>query len=136
MIKVGVDCTFYKNNNADTGLGIFIRQIVEGISENQADLKVIVFVREEFYNTAKSLFAKVEVRAVKTLAIKKIDKLFLQLYSLNRAIKINNIDLFINPYVAIGQLINCPCKNMVVVHDLHFKPVSYTHLTLPTNSRV
>lgn len=121
MIKVGVDCTFYKNNNADTGLGIFIRQIVEGISENQADLKVIVFVREEFYNTAKSLFAKVEVRAVKTLAIKKIDKLFLQLYSLNRAIKINNIDLFINPYVAIGQLINCPCKNMVVVHDLHFK---------------
>lgn len=87
-----MDCTFYKNNNADTGLGIFIRQIVEGISENQADLKVIVFVREEFYNTAKSLFAKVEVRAVKTLAIKKIDKLFLQLYSLNRAIKINNID--------------------------------------------
>lgn len=120
-MNLGIDCTFYKNNNTDTGLGIFIKQIIFGIADNLDKKNVTLFVRDSFYEESKKIFKEFNIVSIKTIKIPKIEKIFLQLYLLKKVIKKYKIDLFINPYVAVGQLIYSPCKNLVVLHDLHFK---------------
>ena len=128
--QIGIDCTGLNNKWIHQGVGIFIKQLVEGLIIEKEDIKIILFCQENMVKELEIIFDADKIISLKKIKIKKVGTFLLRNLQLYKAIKLQQIDLMINPFVEFGSLIYIPCKSIGIVHDLHFKhyPLFYTSI--------
>lgn len=122
---IGINLSFIKKN-INVGVGLYTKQLIEGLLINDKKNKYIIFVQEKIYNQVKYLE---ENKQIKICIIKNIfpanfrliNKLLNEYFILNYKVNKSKLDIYINPYTNICSIIDAHAKNILVIHDLHFK---------------
>lgn len=121
-ILIGIDCTGLNKGWENTGLGLYLKHLIEGLIINKDNYKIVLFAKDIIKDDFCNFFPEAdEIIYIKKLKIKKIGTLFLRNLQLAILVRKYKINVMINPYTELGALLFCPCKAIAVVHDLHFK---------------
>lgn len=129
---LGIDGMSFKDNFDKTGIGGFVVQLVNGLTELNFDGEIILFVNKKLVEYTTEILPNIKIVGIECIQIRKIRQIAL-FSDLSAKIKNYKIDLLIDPYARLGGILKSPCKRITVVHDLHYKyyPDYYGTLMLP-----
>ena len=135
-MKIGIDLSFITFNNINFGLGLFAKQLIEGLIKEDNKHNYIIFVHKNFYLSAQNIFASERIKVISIAHSYSLNtnfqrpfKYFIQYFCFKNLLKKAKPDLFINIYL------NCfsplyDNKTINILHDLHFTyyPEVYSNL--------
>lgn len=124
-MHIGINLSFIRTS-INVGVGLYTKQLIEGLLINDKENRYIIFIQRNIYDQIKYLEKN---RQVKICVIKNIfpvkfrliNKLLNEYLILNYKINKFKLDVYINPYTNIFSIIDVYAKNILVIHDIHFK---------------
>lgn len=123
-MKIGLNLTFIKGN-INFGIGLFCKQLIEGLLINDKNIKITVFINADNAFFIEKAFRNKNIKFIKIggkkYFNKKITNIINNFYFLKKALKNELIDVWINPCVNLYTVLASNAININVIHDLHYK---------------
>jgi len=128
-MRIGIDLMFAVHN-LNFGLGLFTKQLIEGLLALEDTFQYVLFVRKVYYDQAYLDFPSTRIEIVLVPDIypfykmnKHLGRFTRTFCSLPLKVKEAGIDIYLNTY-GYEFAIWSDTPNISVIHDLHFKHFS------------
>lgn len=123
-MRIGVNFASVNSiNDLNSGIGLFIKQLIDGLIENNAK-ELVILTSRKMHDYISSLYKYNNIQFEIVPAICEempiISKLSREFYFLPKILEQLHLDVYIVPYTKVSTATCAEAQNVLVVHDLPF----------------